>query len=111
MAKNTRALTDDELKYINDNYLFELKDDLILVSFKGYNRKTVHSVHEPFSINAKPRLVKITQKAIDLWVNKYLKKYSLIEVQAAINRLTVTYQDLTDVEISQQLEKTHENIK
>lgn len=111
MAKNLRALTDEELEYIVNNYVFELKGQDIMVMKKGYGLKTLHTIDKSFSLKTKLRRVTISKDAIDLWIEKYQSKYSLIEVQAAISRLIVTYQDLTEDEIAKQLEKSNKNIK
>ena len=52
------------------------------------------------------RRIKITKNAIDLWSEKYIDEYSLIEVQNAINTLIVTYQTVTQEHVTGQLERT-----
>lgn len=141
MAKNIKALTDDDFEFINGTYQFRLinsidydnfikvanqmvdsgelsekvlkelidsfnKKDYIATSCAGYDRTVLHDINKSFSINTSiKRKISISEKAINLWLKKYLNKYSLIEIQNAINTLLVTYQDLTDDNISSQLER------
>lgn len=111
MAKNLRALTNEELEYIVNNYIFTLQGEYIVVQRKNYGLKTLHPIDKPFSISTKMRRVTISKQAIDLWVTQFKQVYSLIEVQAAINRLTVTFQDLSTVEIAKQLKTSRDEIK
>ena len=111
---NIKALTDEDLYYFDKNYNFELIENkkYILVYCKSYpNRKTIHSVDEGFNISGGKRKLKITKKAIDLWINKYYNQYSLIQVQNAISTLIVTYQSLTENDIEEQLKRKTAKIK
>lgn len=112
MAGNVRALTDEELKYFVENYEFTLKDEDIIVKKKTYGLRTLHDASQAFSINDRVinRVIRITKEAIDLWIDKFMDSYSLIEVQAAINRLTVLYQDLTTEEIAKQMKVSHDTL-
>lgn len=112
MAKNIKALTDDEKDWLNENYSIKYNPDVgIIVSKNGYNRRVIHDRGQSFSINSEVRKITISKDAQELWINKYLDKYTLIDVQAAISTLIVTYQDLTDDEIDSQLVRASSKIK
>lgn len=110
MAKNLRALTDEELDFIDSNYKFETLEGTdgkkyIIVSFNGYDRRVLHDFDKPFLINTSVRKVNISTDAINYWYDVFKDKYSLIEVQNAINVLIVLYQPVNEEEILKQLER------
>jgi len=110
MAKNLRALTDEELNFIDNNYKFETLEDknnkrYIIVSFNGYDRRVLHDFDKPFLINTSVRKVNISTDAINYWYNDFKDNYSLIEVQNAINVLIVLYQPVNKEEIEKQLKR------
>lgn len=120
MAKNLRALTDEELEYVKQEYFFELLTDSngnmqLIVYTRSYpNRKTLHDVNNKFILSTPRRKVTISKEAIQLWINEYKDKgYSLIEVQNAISCLIVTYQNLNREDIQNQLDRktTRINLK
>lgn len=110
---NIRALAAEDLYYFNTKYKFELIDNkYILVYCSNYpNRKTIHPIDEGFSITSKKRKLKITKRAIDLWINKYKDTYSLVDVQNSLSSLVVSYQDITDDSIDEQLKRKTLKIK
>ena len=110
MRGNIKALTNEELKFVIQKYQFELFADNIIVSTMG--RKTLHYKNESFSLllPLERRRIKITKNAIDYWIDRYLKKYTLIEVQNAINSLVVTYQSITNENLDSQLERTRSKL-
>lgn len=97
---NIRVMTEEELKFLKNKYSFEIKDDLILVTSKNFNRITPHKVDENFTVNAQIRKVKIDASSVKLWNEYFKEKYSLFEVQNVVNILTVLHQkiDLESVE-------------
>lgn len=105
MAGNVRALTINELEYFLNRFVIELKNDYIVVMTKSLNRKVIHDSNVGFQLSTDLRKINITKKAIDLWIKKYIDKYSLIEVQNAINTLIVTSQNVTEKAIYSQLKK------
>jgi len=111
MAKNLKALTEEELDYMKDKYSFKLFEDYIVVSCKGYNRTTLHDIHSPFEIRSPIRKIKISTQAIDLWIKKYQNLCSLVEVQNAISTLIVTYQEVNDENIDTCIKRTTSKIK
>ncbi len=110
MKGNIKALTNDELKFINDRYEFKLTDYGILVIANG--RRTLHDIDKSFSLllPLERRRIKITKTAIDLWCEKYMNKYTLIEVQNAINTLAVTFQSIAEYTIDEQLKVNHSKL-
>lgn len=110
MTGNIKALTTDELHFVLSKYKFSLFENYILVESNG--RKTLHDKTKGFSLllPLERRRIKITTKAIDFWVDKYLEKYSLIEVQNAINTLVVTYQNVTNENLKGQLERARSKL-
>lgn len=102
---NIRILTKAERDYFNKKYIFEIIDNKILVKVKDYNRITAHEISKNFSLNTKLRKLTISKEAIKLWSEKFYGKYSLIDVQNAINQLLITYQLPSEKEIEQQLNK------
>lgn len=110
MKGNIKALTNDELKFIMDRYDFQSTEFGVLVVTNG--RRTLHDFDKSFSLllPLERRRIKITKKAMDLWNEKYLDKYSLIEVQNAINTLAVTFQPVADYTIDEQLKVTRSKL-
>lgn len=108
MAKNTKALNDIELHYIKTNYNFTLEGNYVYVSYNNYKRMVVHPISHNFVLSTKVRKITITVDAMKTWINKYKDKYSLIEVQNAINILVVTYQPITHENLELQLKRFQE---
>ena len=101
---NIKLLTKDERQYFHDNYTFELQGDFVLVKFTSYGRVVAHSIFEPFSIVSKVRKITISVNAINLWKDKFMNsKHTLIDVQNAINALTIGYQATDYDEVNAQL--------
>lgn len=100
---NIQVLTQDERTYLNNKYDFDVKDDVLIVKVKDYGRVTVHDMNCKFSLNAKVRKITISPEAIQMWHKKFKGKYSLIDVQDAINQLVVTYQTPSDEDVGEQL--------
>lgn len=97
---NIRVMSEDELMFLKNKYSFEIKDDLILVASRNFNRITPHDIDESFTVNAQIRKVKIDASSVKLWAERFKEKYSLFEVQNVINILTVLHQkiDLPSIE-------------
>lgn len=106
---NIRLLTKDERKYFNDTYIFVLKSDVILVRTKEFRRYTSHPIDSDFSINSKVRKIKISKEAIELWSKSFIdSKWSLIDIQNAVNSLIITYQQITYDAVHRQLVRIDE---
>lgn len=111
---NIKALTEEDIYYFNKIYRFELIENnkYVLVYCANYpNRKTIHSAESGFSISTNRRKLKISKKAIDLWINKYKDKYTLPEVQNALSSLIVTYQNVSEESVDSQLSRKTNKIK
>lgn len=89
-------LRTDELEFLNDIYSFKTINDNkdIVVECRHFNRKTLHSSDSGFIISSKIRKLSITKEAIDYWINHFKDTASLIDVQHAINKLTIMYEDV-----------------
>lgn len=111
MAKNLKALTEEELDYMKDKYSFKLFENYIVVTCKGYNRTTLHEINSPFEIRSPLRKIKISKQAINLWITKYQNTYSLVEVQNAISTLIVTYQEVNSENIDSCIKRNSTRIK
>ena len=105
MAGNLKALTIDELKYFLDRYVITTAGNYIVVECKTLNRKTLHDLDKDFQLSTPVRKINISKQAIDIWVKDYIDTYSLIEVQNAINTLIITYQNVNDSQIKEQLKQ------
>lgn len=112
MSKNNvKILSPEELRYLNNRYAFEINDDMILVKIQNYNRVTAHPLDSTFSLNTKVRKLDITPDAIKIWNEKFKGKWSLFDVQNAINILITTYQTPSSEEIEDQLTRGTAQIK
>ena len=58
-----------------------------------------------FSLLTPVRKLTITKKAIDIWRESYMDKYSLIEVQTAMNILIITYNDINKSQLDDELKR------
>jgi len=101
---NIKLLTKDERQFFKDNYIFTVKDDVVLIQFKGYGRIIAHSTNEDFSIASKVRKIKISKEAIHLWQTKFKDMgYNLVDVQNAMNALIISYQAIDEQDVKNQL--------
>lgn len=109
LANNCRALSKDELEFMNAKYEFWFDKDKVCVRCKGRARITYHDRHEKFSINVK-RIRKITYNvmAIDIFYkfqsNDKYKKYTLTDIQNALNICRITYQPINEDQVLKILE-------
>lgn len=108
---NAKILTEDELTYLKSRYAFEINDDVILVKIQNYNRVTAHPLSSSFSLNTKVRKIDITPEAVQMWDKHFKKKWSLFDVQNAMNILVMTYQVPEVEEIDDQLHRGTAQIK
>ncbi len=107
---NIKLLTKDERKFFNDNYLFDVKDDFILVKLKDYGRIVAHNANEDFSISSKVRKIKISKEAIKLWKDNFINTdTTLIDVQNAMNALIIAYQATNYSDVKNQLDIIKQN--
>ena len=107
---NIKLLTKDERKFFKDNYAFTVKDDFVLVKYKDYGRIVAHDINEDFSISSKVRKIKISKEAINLWKDRFINTdTSLVDVQNAMNALTIAYQATDYTDVKNQLDAIKKN--
>jgi len=107
---NIKLLTKDERQFFKDNYSFSVKDDFILVKFKDYGRIVAHDANSDFSIASKVRKIKISKEAIKLWKEKFINTdFTLVDVQNAMNSLTIAYQATDYNDVKSQLNLIKQN--
>lgn len=110
LANNCRALSKDELSFMNAKYEFWINGDNVCVRCTNRARITYHPKNEKFSINIK-RVRKITYNvvAIEMFerfqVDDARKKYSLTDIQNALNILRITYQPIDEEHVLALLSK------
>lgn len=101
---NIKLLTKDERQFFHDNYSFELQGNFILVKFKNYGRVVAHPINKQFSIVSKVRKITISVEAITLWIEKFKdSKYTVVDIQNAMNALIIGYQPTAYDEVKNQL--------
>ena len=110
MAKNLRALTDSELRYMLDKYSFDVFEDKYIV-VKCLSRKTLHEIGKQFALSTPIRKVAISPLAIKMWLEQFRSEYSLIEVQNAISVLIITYQSVSPETVLKQMKRKSIEIK
>lgn len=103
---NVKLLTNEELKFFNDVYIFDYDDEYIIVSNKYYNRSTRHSRDATFFINSKVRKLTFTVEAINIWIEldkEFPKEFSLVDIQQAVNTLFVLYKPISKKDVLKML--------
>lgn len=101
--RNIHCLAKDERQYFNEKYDFSIvknDDDTedVVVKIIDYNRMNRHSIDTKFSLLTCIRRLTITVEAMHMWRDHFYgktKEFTLIDIQDAMNRLTVSYQELT----------------
>ena len=107
---NIKLLTKDERKFFKDKYTFIYKDDFLVVKFKDYGRYVAHPINEDFSISSEVRKIKITKEAMKLWKEKFINTdVSVVDVQNAMNALTISYQATNYDDVKNQLKVIEDN--
>ena len=94
---NTKLLTEEQKRFINDKYMFKFEEDKIVVISGIRCRHTYHDSNKPFILNVKGiRVIHFTMDAIQIWKDLYKDyPFTLIDVQQAANKLILTYQKVT----------------
>ena len=112
--RNIKILSDEEEMFLEENFQFEIKGDLILVRSKKVDRCVAHKKDENFKLNFK--LNKsfswlISPLAVQVWEYEAKNKgYSLVKVQNTINKLIVLYQEPSQKDILNLLKRKNEKI-
>lgn len=110
LANNCRALSKDELSFVNTKYEFWIDGDNVCVRCTNRTRITRHPKNKTFSVNIK-YIRKITYSivAIEMFerfqADDARKKHSLTDVQNAINVLRITYQPIDEEHVLALLSK------
>ena len=93
MSKNNlKLLSDEQLIEFKEKYTFQILDSLIVVRTSNFNRPTMHDKNKGFFITLNNRKLTITPEAINMWENNFPNTH-LVDVQHAINRLFLMYQN------------------
>ena len=79
---NIKLLTKDERKFFKDKYTFIYKDDFLVVKFKDYGRYVAHPMNTDVSV---------------------------VDVQNAMNALTISYQATDYDDVKNQLKVIEDN--
>lgn len=112
---NIKLLSKEERLYFKENYEFKLTDGYILIKFKGFGKVTAKDIYHSFSLSAKVRKITIHPEAIQVWANNFSETdYSVVDIQNAMNALSIAYQATNIDDIKCQLDiiskNDHENI-
>ena len=106
---NIKLLTDSEVEYLNDKFIFSLDESkkFVLVGNKYYNRVTWHPIDQTFSLNTRVKRVSFNPKIIRIWINLNEEGISctLFDVKQAVAKLYITYQELTDEAIKKSVKE------
>ena len=112
LRSNIKLLTADESYSFNTNYKIILKEDLVIVQYTKRNISVTHPIDSDFNIYNKEvkRKITIKKEAIEIWKNNFIdSKFSLIDVQNAMNALVIGYQTLSVDDIKNQLKIINDN--
>ena len=97
---NIRLLTEDERRYLNQKYSFDIEDGNVLVKTINYGKVTKHPLDKTFAINTIVRKITISAETLAIWSKDVYKKldnqFTLIDVQNVVNMLTISYQEITN---------------
>lgn len=112
---NVKLISADDLKTMKEKYKFELDSsgNNILVKTNTNSRLTYHNSCKPFGINmVGKRVVVFSMDAISIWKELYsVYNYSLLEVQNAVNKLYITFQEITTENVQKILSEEDIKIK
>ena len=100
-ANNIRLLSKQELIKLKSIYYFEYEHDTdpyVVVRLYKSKRMTKHRIDQSFFINSRVRKMSFTPQAMLIWRDLLLKgrAQSLIDVQQAVNYLTLTSQPVSN---------------
>lgn len=119
---NIKILTERLREQLNLKFRFELKDDKILVGTSTNRRITAHDANKPFHINSREnpkRKMIFSIDAINIWKRYLLTDeakdkeicHTLIDIQNAVNMLTITFQNITYDNVMSVLKRESQKIK
>lgn len=99
---NAKLLSDKEIEYLNDKFIFSVDENGdVVVENKYYNRRTVHDYQKTFSLNTRVRKITFNPEIIRIWkeFNTNGLKCTLFDVKQAVTKLYISYQELSDENI------------
>lgn len=105
MAYNPRhikLLTDEQLQALKEKYDVEFQKNKVVIKLKTRNHTVMHDMNESFSLRCDNRRVTINPKAMQMW-QKHFKRYSLFDVQHAINQLAMDRINATPTTVAAKL--------
>lgn len=100
--RRIKLLTDKQLQMLKDKYDITLQKNKVLVKLKTRNHTVMHDINETFSLRCDNRRVTINPKAMQMW-QKHFKRYSLFDVQHAINQLAIDRINATHTDVATKL--------
>jgi|SRR5690554_1298971 len=100
--RNIKLLTDEQLQSLKEKYDIELQKNKVFVKLKTRNHTVMHDMNEAFSLRCDDRRVTISPKAMQMW-QKHFKRYSLFDVQHAINQLAMDRINATSTNVAAKL--------
>lgn len=110
MKGNFKVLDKEIIKKFESKYSFEILDhekDLIIVKTNIFKFNTVQKISRGFilsvTVDSVKYYFKISNLAINMWDKYFADKYSLFEVQNAINYLKVISEDINKETIDERL--------
>ena len=100
--RHIKLLTDEQLQMLKDKYDIKLQKNKVLVKSKTRNHTVMHDMNEAFSLRCDNRRVTINSKAMKMW-QKHFKRYSLFDVQHAINQIAMDRINATPADVAAKL--------
>ena len=105
---NLKLLTEKELEYLNDKYIFTAdRNGDVVVENKYYARRTVHDASKTFFLNTKVRKISFNPEIIRLWkqfINEGVE-CSLFDVKQAVTKLYISYQELSEKNVKEKVKE------
>lgn len=98
---NIKVLTRQERLFFLERYKFEREGNTVFVHINNYRRVTAHKIDDGINITSKVRRIKISSTALKYWAMYFESKYSPIEVQNAMNFLTISYKPISAASIEE----------
>lgn len=104
--RNVKAISDDDIREFEEAYDVTIKGNDIVVNSLKRNTSTLHPLGKPFNITSRYiRKVTFTVDAINLWKDHFMLTHSLFRVQAAVNKLIITYSPVNYETVNKCLEE------
>lgn len=96
---NIKVLTKQERLYFLERYKFTKEGNTVFVQINNYRKVTAHKIEDGININSKVRRLKLSSEALKYWATYFENKYSPVEVQNAMNFLTISYKEINAASI------------